>query len=59
MQEYIQKVKEWIEQGRLSLPPGSVAIVQQKEEGSSEFVLEVEFTDKDHPPYVRSKTISV
>jgi hypothetical protein len=47
LQQYVNKVQEWIDQGRLELPPGAQVIVHSQNGG---FYTEVVYTNTTQPP---------
>lgn len=54
LQQYVNKVQQWIDQGRLELPPGAQVLVHSEDGG---FYTEVIHTDSNQPPTARAADI--
>ena len=55
LQQYINKVQQWIDQGRLVLPEGCKALVKKDENGS--FYVEIVHSDENHSPLAKAEAI--
>ena len=56
LQQYVNKVQEWIDQGRLQLPQGAHALIKE-EEGS--FYVSVVHTKNTYDPFAKAASLDV
>lgn len=56
LQQYVNKIQSWIDQGRFELPPGAQVLVHVQDGG---FYTEVVYTDKNLPPVAKPAAITL